>query len=114
MVESSSKINKIEITRQMNASTRRIPFQKKIGSGLTLHDFHEKMDSGAISGHVGLDTSIDMIASALKWKLDRIDVEKSEPVISEKGVSSDAITVSPGNVCGLTQKVKGIKISLIF
>jgi len=102
-------IEKIEVIRQMNASTRRIPFQKKIGAGLTQEEFKEQMEKKIITGHVGLEQSIEMISAALKWKLDKIIVNKSEPVISKECVSSDAIKVAAGNVCGLTQKVMGIK-----
>ena len=105
----SRKVDKIEVSRQINASIRRIPFQKKIGAGLTLEDFHNNMEKGIITGHVGLEQSIGMIAAALKWKLDNISIGASEPIISQEGVSSDAITVKKGNVCGVKQKANGIK-----
>ena len=44
------EVNKIKIVRQMNASTRRLPFQKKIGAGLTVDEFTEKINSGSITG----------------------------------------------------------------
>jgi 4-hydroxy-tetrahydrodipicolinate reductase len=59
------KINKIKVERVMNAATRRIPFQKKVGAGLTLAEFRRKMDTKQITGHVGLEQSIAMVASAL-------------------------------------------------
>jgi len=102
------KIDKITITRVMNAATRRLPFQKKIGAGLTVEEFKRKIESKQITGHVGLEQSIAMIADALAWKLDRIKVEPVEPVIAKKAVESEAIRVKAGNAAGLRQKAKGV------
>jgi hypothetical protein len=101
------KIEKIEAARVMNAGTRRIPFQKKIGAGLTVEEFHHKIANKQITGHVGLEQSVAMIADALAWKLDRIVAEPVEPVIAKKSVKSQAIEVKAGKVAGLRQKAKG-------
>ena len=102
------RIEKIEATRVMDAATRRLPFQKKIGAGLTLEEFKEKIEHKHITGHVGLEQSIRMIADALAWKLDMIIVEPVEPVIAKKAVASKDIKVKAGNAAGLKQKAKGI------
>jgi len=101
-------IEKIEATRVMNAATRRLPFQKKIGAGLSVEEFTHKIKKKQITGHVGLEQSIAMVADALAWKLDRIVVESVEPVVSRKPVQSKDIQVKPGNVAGLKQKAKGV------
>jgi hypothetical protein len=102
------RIEKIEATRVMNAATRRLPFQKKIGAGLTLEEFKEKIEHKHITGHVGLEQSIRMIADALAWKLDMIILEPVEPVIAKKAAESKDIKVKAGNAAGLKQKAKGI------
>lgn len=102
------EVNKIKVTRRINAGTRRIPFQQKIGVGMTPEEFKEAIESGKISGHVGLEQSIAMIASALGWKLERIEVGVVEPVILKKPVQSSWIKVEPGRVAGLRQTAKGI------
>ncbi len=102
------KVERIEVVRVMNAGTRRLPFQRKIGAGLTVEEFKRKIEAKEITGHVGLEQSIAMIADALAWKLDKIIVEKVEPVIAEKPVGSKDIKVSIGKVAGLRQKAKGI------
>jgi 4-hydroxy-tetrahydrodipicolinate reductase len=102
------KIEKIEAVRVMDASKRRLPFQKKIGAGLTLGEFKRKIESKQITGHVGLEQSIAMIADALAWKMDKIIAEKVEPVITEKPVKSQFIEVKSGEVVGLRQRAKGI------
>ncbi|MBX5321245.1 MAG: hypothetical protein QHH12_05780 [Candidatus Bathyarchaeota archaeon] len=101
------KIEKIEAVRVMNAATRRLPFQKKIGAGLTVEEFKQKIESGQISGHVGLEQSIAMTADALAWKLEKIRAEPVEPVIAKEPVESEAIKVEAGKVAGLRQIARG-------
>jgi 4-hydroxy-tetrahydrodipicolinate reductase len=108
LTSACEKIEKIEITRVMNAGTRRLPFQKKIGAGLTVQEFQQKINKKQITGHVGLEQSISMIANALAWKLDKIVVKSVEPVIVNKTVESKDIKVNAGKVAGLKQKAKGI------
>lgn len=102
------EVHKIKVERQMDASTRRGPFQKKIGAGLTVEEFREKIDKKIISGHVGLEQSIALIAGAIGWKLNKIEVDPVEPVISEKKIVTDFVTVEPGKVAGLKQSARGI------
>ncbi len=114
-----ARVDKIEVIRQINASTRRLPFQKKIGAGLTREEFVLKIKEGSITGHVGLEQSLAMIAAGLNWKLEQIEIEESKPIISEEGVSSEFLKVKAGDACGLTQKARGFmkgeeKISLDF
>jgi hypothetical protein len=102
------RIDKIEVARVMNAATRRLPFQKKIGAGLTTEEFRQKIQKKQVTGHVGLEQSIAMIAAALAWKLDDIVIESVEPVIAQNPVESKDIRVNAGKVAGLKQKAKGI------
>ncbi|MEM3580724.1 MAG: hypothetical protein QXH40_06700 [Candidatus Bathyarchaeia archaeon] len=102
------KIEKIEAVRVMNAATRRLPFQKKIGAGLTVEEFKQKIAKGEITGHVGLEQSVAMIADALAWELDEIKAEPVEPVIAKEPVESDFIRVETGKVAGSRQTAKGI------
>ena len=108
LTSACEKIDKIEVARVMNAGTRRVPFQKKIGAGLTIEEFQQKISERHITGHVGLEQSISMIASALAWKLDKITVQSVEPVIAKKAVASKDIRVDVGKVAGLKQKAQGI------
>jgi hypothetical protein len=102
------KIERIEVARVMNAATRRLPFQKKIGAGLTVEEFRSKIENKQITGHVGLEQSIAMIADALGWNLDRITVEPVEPVIAKKQVESRYIRIKAGEAAGLRQKAMGL------
>jgi len=114
LTASCIKIEKINVTRHMNASIRRGPFQKKIGAGLTVEEFKNKLYTKEISGHVGLEQSIALIASALKVKLDKILVNEVEPIISDKYVKTEHVEVFPGYVAGLKQVAHGIVNGNIF
>jgi hypothetical protein len=102
------RIEKIEVTRVMNAGTRRLPFQEKIGAGLSVQEFLQRIEKKEITGHVGLEQSIAMIADALAWKLDEIVVQSADPVIAERHVESNYIKVDAGKVAGLRQQANGI------
>ena len=101
------RVDSVRVDRIQDASSRRLPFQKKIGSGLTVEEFQAKVDAGTVR-HVGLTESISMIADALGWKLDRI-TDTIEPKIAETRLSSQYLTVEPGFVCGIIQDGMGYK-----
>lgn len=114
-----TEVRKIEVIRQLDASLRRKPFQEKIGVSMEPEEFKKAIAEGKITGHVGLEESICLIADALGWELERVMVEGVEPVIAEKEVASQFFTVKKGQVKGVKQKAYGIvkgeeKISLFF
>ena len=100
------KVKAIKVTRSLDAANRRVPFQKKIGAGLTPEELKEKLEKREITAHVGLEQSMNLIASALGWELDKVKVAPVEPVIAERQVTSKVeggVTVEPGQVAGLKQ-----------
>ena len=101
------EVKSIRIERVIDAAKRRIPFQRKIGAGLTVEEFKEKMKNKTI-GHIGLKQSIAMIANALSWNLQKIEIDVVEPVIAQRHVESKDIKVEPGKVAGLRQYAYGI------
>ena len=94
------KVEKIKVTRMMDSSKRRIPFQKKIGTGLTPEEFRKMIDEKTITGHVGLAESIAMIADALGWRLDEIKEFPPEPFVAKKQIVTPYTTVKPGCATG--------------
>ena len=100
-------IRAIEVDRIQDARVRRLPFQKKIGAGLTRDEFMEKVRDGSVR-HVGLAESITMIADAFGWKLTKV-AEEIQPKVADARVSSEFLTVEPGLVCGLVQDGVGYR-----
>ncbi len=101
------KIDEIEVVRVINAATRRVPFQRKIGAGLSIEEFQQSLREKKISGHVGLEESISLIASALGLKLEQIHRQPVTPVIAKRPTASSAIHIEPGQVSGLRQIAVG-------
>jgi hypothetical protein len=99
------RVDRIDVTRVINASTRRGPFQAKIGSGMTVDDFQAKMAAGRM-GHVGLPESMGMVFHTLGKKLARYE-SGVEPVVAEGPVKTDYFDVQPGQVRGLKQVARG-------
>jgi hypothetical protein len=98
-------VNKVEVWRVQDASVRRIPFQQKIGAGLTLEEFEAMRDAGTLR-HVGLPESVDFIAERLGWKLDK-STESLEPVIAESQIDSGYTPIYKGMPCGVHQVGRG-------
>jgi len=95
------RVDRIEVHRVQDARIRRLPFQQKIGAGLTREQFQRKVDDGSVR-HVGLSESIQMIGDAMGWKLDRV-TDEIQPKIAEQTVESEFLAVDPGYVCGIIQ-----------
>jgi len=97
----SQRVDHIEVTRVVNASKRRGPFQAKIGSGMTVDEFRTKMAEGRM-GHVGLSESTTMLFDTLGKKLVRFE-NSIEPVVADRPVRTAFFDVPPGKVRGLHQ-----------
>ena len=95
------RVESIRVDRVQDARIRRLPFQQKIGAGLTRDQFQAKVDDGSVR-HVGLAESVSMIADAVGWKLDRI-TDEIQPKMATLTVSSEFLAVDPGYVCGIVQ-----------
>jgi len=99
------RVDRIDVTRLMNASLRRGPFQAKIGSGMTVEEFKAKMETGRM-GHVGLPESMGMVFSTLGRNLVKYE-SGVEPVVADSTVKTDYFEVQPGQVRGLKQVARG-------
>ena len=95
------RVEALRIDRVQDARIRRLPFQQKIGAGLTREQFERKVEDGSVR-HVGLAESVSMIADALGWKLDRV-TDEIRPRIATATVASEYLAVDPGYVCGIEQ-----------
>ena len=110
-------VESIEINRFQNAQFRRIPFQKKIGAGLTLTEFETKKEAGTIR-HVGLTESMQFIANRMGWELDHTeDIVNS--VIAQEDIQTPDLLIPKGHVTGVSQIGRAysedqLVISLIF
>jgi 4-hydroxy-tetrahydrodipicolinate reductase len=99
------RVDRIEVRRVQDARIRRLPFQQKIGAGLTLRQFQQRVRDRSVR-HVGFSESIQMIADAMNWRLDRI-TERIAPKVAARAVVSDVLAVAAGQVSGIIQTATG-------
>jgi len=101
----NQRVRKVTVQRIQDASTRRVPFQQKIGAGLTRAEFRKKAAMGRLR-HVGLPESVHMIAHALGWRLTKV-TESLKPVIARRPILSGYRPIEPGMASGVDQSGRG-------
>jgi 4-hydroxy-tetrahydrodipicolinate reductase len=111
------RVDAVKVWRVQDAQHRRIPFQKKIGAGLTLDAFEAKRQTGTLR-HVGLAESVAMIAHRMGWQLDNV-VDELSPVVAEHEIVTNAMTIPAGDAMGVKQIGRGFvdgeeRITLTF
>ena len=107
LMAACQRVDRVTVHRIQDARNRRLPFQQKIGAGLTTEQFQKRVHDGSIK-HVGFTESIAMIADSLGWTLDRI-TDVVEPKLAQVTVSSEFLAVDPGYVCGIVQEGIGYR-----
>lgn len=110
-------VHKVTVHRVQNARHRRLPFQQKIGAGLTLEEFEAKKENGSLR-HVGLTESMHLIAHRMGWELDRTE-DLIAPVVAVEQIKTPEMTIQPGHAMGVRQIGNGyvngeVKVKLIF
>jgi hypothetical protein len=102
-----AEVTRVSVTRVVDAKTRRLPLQRKVGAGLNLNQFRRAMTEGTVR-HVGLPQSVHMIAAALGWKLDRVD-ETLEPAIAPRDLDTEYLRIPAGMAAGIKQSARGYR-----
>ena len=95
------RVDRVEVQRVQDARLRRLPFQQKIGAGLTREQFKRGVENGTLR-HVGFTESIHMIAGAIGWKVERV-TDDIQPKMADQPVASELLAVDPGYVAGIVQ-----------
>jgi hypothetical protein len=99
-------VKSVEIIRIQNASTRREPLQRKVGAGMTVDEFRAAVGAGSIK-HMGLRESLMMVGSGLGVEFDHVSDEVIEPIIADRVITTQYLTVAPGQVAGVHQTISG-------
>jgi len=98
------EVKAVHVQRVVNASTRRAPLQRKIGSGMAPEEFRRLFKAGK-AGHAGLKESLALIGHCLGWKTGRI-VETGDAVIADHDIQTQFLEVKQGQTCGLHQRAE--------
>jgi 4-hydroxy-tetrahydrodipicolinate reductase len=102
-----ARVRRVSVTRVVDAASRRLPLQRRVGAGLNLGQFRRAVTEGTVR-HVGLVESAHMIASALGWKLDRVD-ETLEPAIAPRDLDTEVLRIPAGAAAGIKQAVRAFR-----
>jgi 4-hydroxy-tetrahydrodipicolinate reductase len=100
-----AKVSRVAVTRVVDAGTRRLPLQRKVGAGLSLSQFRRAITEGTVR-HVGLVESVYMIAAGLGWKVDRVE-ETLDPAIAPRDLDTDYLRIPAGAAAGIRQHARG-------
>jgi 4-hydroxy-tetrahydrodipicolinate reductase len=99
----SRTVRAVHVQRVVNASTRRGPLQRKIGSGLPPGEFCRLFRAGE-AGHAGLKESLALLAHELGWRVEEV-VERGNAIIAKRNILTEHVVVKRGQTCGLHQRV---------
>jgi 4-hydroxy-tetrahydrodipicolinate reductase len=102
----SQRVDHAKAVRIVDASLRRLPLQKKVGAGLTVEEFQQRVTEGTVK-HVGLPESVAMLSDGLGLDVDTI-TETIDPVVATEPVRTGALEVQTGQVAGIHQVARGM------
>lgn len=89
----------VKCVRVVDAGTRRLPLQRKVGAGLSVDEFRRREEAGGF-GHIGMEESVALVGRALGLELDRIE-QSLEPVVAQEERKTPFLTVESGQVAGI-------------
>lgn len=98
------EVRRVRVERYQDATTRRIPFQQKIGAALSDAEFDRRVKEGVLR-HVGLGESIHFIdrylsMGVVKWS------ETIEPVRAARNLTCSLGDIPKGGVSGVHQTAR--------
>jgi 4-hydroxy-tetrahydrodipicolinate reductase len=94
-------VRRVDIWRIQDATTRRVPFQQKIGAGLDLAAFRAKAAEGTLR-HVGLLESLHLVNARLGLGVVRTQ-ETLEPVVAKSATTCTLGPIRAGDASGVQQ-----------
>ena len=100
------EVKSVQIIRIQNASTRREPLQRKVGAGMTVEQFRGAVASGAIK-HMGLRESLILVGNGLGVEFESVSDEDIQPIVAERDITTQYLTVTRGQVAGVHQTIYG-------
>ena len=73
------------------------------GIGITEEEFRQGVKDGTLSGHVGFPESINMVADAIGWKVEKV-TQSMEPIVTDVDRQAPHGFAKAGNVAGCAMK----------
>jgi 4-hydroxy-tetrahydrodipicolinate reductase len=95
------RVDRVHVTRIVDAAKRRGPLRAKVGAGLTVEEFHAGVAARQL-GHRGFAESCALVGLGLGLVLDDIRTT-IDPVVADRP------GIAPGRVAGLRQSAVGVR-----
>jgi hypothetical protein len=73
------------------------------GIGITVDEFKKGVETGSLSGHVGFPESINMVADAIGWKVEKV-TQTMEPIVTDVDRKAPHGFAKAGDVAGCAMK----------
>lgn len=96
-----ARVDRVDVSRSVDAGRRRGPLQKKVGAGLTEAAFREREAAGGF-GHIGMVESAKALAAGLGWDTAEV-TETFGPHLAGADHQTEHATVAAGDVAGIHQ-----------
>ncbi len=96
-----ARVDRVDVSRSVDAGRRRGPLQKKVGAGLTVEAFRERQAAGGF-GHIGMVESAQALAVGLGWQ-GAVVTETFGPSLATADHQTPHATVAAGSVAGIHQ-----------
>lgn len=94
-------VKRVRVTRVVDASTRRLPLQRKVGATMSPDQFR-KLASQNLIGHMGMGESVVMLAQGLGRHPMQKEVRVTlAPVLAEHATACDLGLIAAGQVRGM-------------
>jgi hypothetical protein len=101
----SKSVRSLRVERHQDASSRRIPFQRKIGAGLDPRDFDAAVAAGTLR-HVGLGESLHLLGERFGFVFERW-TEEIHPILADRDLDSGLGPIPRGRLAGVRQEARG-------
>jgi len=96
-----ARVDRVDVSRSVDAGRRRGPLQKKVGAGLTVEAFRAREAAGGF-GHIGMVESAKALAAGLGWTGAAV-TETFGPHLATADHETPHATVRAGDVAGIHQ-----------
>lgn len=99
-------VKSVDIFRKVDAAKRREPLQRKVGAGMSAEQFAIAVKGGKIK-HMGLRESLMLIGRGLGVEFDDVSDEVIKPMMADREIVTQYLTVRAGEVAGVHQTIFG-------
>ena len=110
-------VEHIEAKRVNSLSPFGVTVMEEQGVGITEDQFNKRVAAHEMAGHVGFSESINMIADAIGWKVDKFE-QQMKPILTTIDRKSPYGFAAAGNLAGINMTGQGyidneVKINMI-